>query len=182
MTDLHSTDRAHTPLGKRGAFEGVARRHGRRRNPARMTPRSSLRPPTNHALHSPQRVVRKVACSIKGSETPQSRSPAPATTRPPARTSHANKPKAKPRKARCGPSNGTLPDSSTISSPTRGAPLRRRRHRRATDRPNHSTLPEIPVHPQRPGNSDIARRRRSRTDALPTVDPTKPATSEPHLT
>ena len=29
------------PLGKRGAFEGVARRHGRRRNSARTTPRSS---------------------------------------------------------------------------------------------------------------------------------------------
>ena len=73
MTDLHSTDRAHTPLGKRGAFEGVARRHGRRRNPARTTPRSSLRPPTNQALHSLPRVVRKVDCSIKGSETPHAR-------------------------------------------------------------------------------------------------------------
>ena len=72
MTDLQSTDRARAPLGKRGAFEGVARRHGRRRNPARTTPRSSLRPPTNQALHSPQRGVRKVDCSIKGSETPHS--------------------------------------------------------------------------------------------------------------
>ena len=47
MTTPESTDRARLPLGKRGAFEGVARRHGRRRNPAWTTPRSSLRTPTN---------------------------------------------------------------------------------------------------------------------------------------
>ena len=62
---------AHNPLlGKRGAFEGVARRHRRRRNPARRPPRSSLRPPTNPPRHSPQRWVEKVGRSIKGSETP----------------------------------------------------------------------------------------------------------------
>ena len=95
MTDLHSTDRAHTPLGKRGAFEGVARRHGRRRNPARMTPRSSLRPPTNQALHSPQRVVRKVDCSIKGSETPHSQAKA-------VDTAVESQPAASPRTYRSG--------------------------------------------------------------------------------
>ena len=71
MSDLHSTDRARLPLGKRGAFEGVARRHGRRRNPARRTPRSSLRTPTNQPRHRPQRWVEKCGRSIKGSETPQ---------------------------------------------------------------------------------------------------------------
>ncbi len=70
MSDLRSTDPAHPPLGKRGAFEGVARRHGRRRNPARMTPRSSLRTPTNRSRHHTQRWVRKVGRSITNSETP----------------------------------------------------------------------------------------------------------------
>ena len=69
---------AHNPLlGKRGAFEGVARRHRRRRNPAQRPPRSSLRPPTNPPRHSPQRWVEKVGRSIKGSETPQKRAPHP---------------------------------------------------------------------------------------------------------
>ena len=71
MSTIPSIDPAVPPLGKRGAFEGVARRHGRRRNPARMTPRSSLRTPTNPALHSPQRWVEKADRSIKGSDTPQ---------------------------------------------------------------------------------------------------------------
>ena len=65
MSNLHNTDRAHAPLGKRGAFEGVARRHGRRRNPARTTPRSSLRTPTNQPRHSPQRWVEKSAALSK---------------------------------------------------------------------------------------------------------------------
>ena len=69
MSTIPSIDPAVPPLGKRGAFEGVARRHGRRRNPARMTPRSSLRTPTNPALHSPQRWVEKADRSIKGSDT-----------------------------------------------------------------------------------------------------------------
>ena len=60
-------------LGKRGAFEGVARRHGRRRNPARTTPRSSLRAPTNPPRHSPQAWCEKVGRSIKGSHTPHAR-------------------------------------------------------------------------------------------------------------
>ena len=71
MSTIPSIDPAVPPLGKRGAFEGVARRHGRRRNPARMTPRSSLRTPTNPALHIPQRWVEKADRSIKGSDTPQ---------------------------------------------------------------------------------------------------------------
>src|ERR1035438_3001548 len=70
MTRLPDTNRARLPLGKRGAFEGVARRHGRRRNPARMTPRSSLRTPTNQPRLHTQRWVEKVGRSIKGSDTP----------------------------------------------------------------------------------------------------------------
>ena len=63
---------AHDPLlGKRGAFEGVARRHGRRRNPARMTPRSSLRTPTNTTRHTPQAWCEEIGRSIANSETPQ---------------------------------------------------------------------------------------------------------------
>ena len=55
MSNLQNTNRAHAPLGKRSAFEGVARRHGRRRNPARTTPRASSNthqpaPPPNSAL------------------------------------------------------------------------------------------------------------------------------------
>ena len=70
MSDLHSTERVHAPLGKRGALEGVARRHGRRRNPARTPPRSSLRPSSQRPLYSSQRWVEKRERSIKGSETP----------------------------------------------------------------------------------------------------------------
>ena len=70
MSNLQNTDRAHAPLGKRSAFEGVARRHGRRRNPARTTPRSQLRTPTNPPRRPTQRWVEKCGRSIKGSETP----------------------------------------------------------------------------------------------------------------
>ena len=80
MSTIPSTDPAVHPLGKRGAFEGVARRHRRRRNPARMTPRSSLRTPTNRPRNHAQRWVRKVGRSITHSETPQ-----PRTATPPAR-------------------------------------------------------------------------------------------------
>ena len=48
--------------------EGVARRHGRRRNWARTTPRTT---PTNTAHKQPQRWVEKVRRSITNSETPQ---------------------------------------------------------------------------------------------------------------
>src|ERR1700677_4405356 len=71
MTALQSTDRAGLPLGKRGAFEEVARWQGCQRNPARTTPRSSLRTPTNRPDHTAQRWVEKVGRSIKGSDTPQ---------------------------------------------------------------------------------------------------------------
>jgi hypothetical protein len=70
MIRLPDTDRAVLPLGKRSAFEGVARQHGRRRNPAWMTPRSSLRTPTNQPRDNAQRWVEKVGCSVKGSDTP----------------------------------------------------------------------------------------------------------------
>ncbi len=69
MTRLPDTDRTRLPLRKRGAIEGVARRHGRRRNPAWMTPRSSLRTPINQPLHHAQRWVEKCDRSIKGSDT-----------------------------------------------------------------------------------------------------------------
>ena len=47
--------------------EGVARRHGRRRNWARTTPRTT---PTNTAHQQAHAWCEKVARSIKGSETP----------------------------------------------------------------------------------------------------------------
>ena len=72
MSDLSSTDRVHAHLGKRGAFEGVARRHGRRRNPARRPPPSSLRTLTNQPRHSTQRWVEKCDRSVANSETPHS--------------------------------------------------------------------------------------------------------------
>ena len=70
-TTLTDTDRACLSLGKRGAFEGVARRHGRRRNPARKLPRSMLRTPENQLRLTPQRVVEKCDRSVANSETPQ---------------------------------------------------------------------------------------------------------------
>jgi hypothetical protein len=75
MSTLKNTDRARIPLGKRGAFEGVARRHGRRRNPARKLPRSSLRTPENHLRYSPQRWVERCDRSVANSETPQRQCP-----------------------------------------------------------------------------------------------------------
>jgi hypothetical protein len=71
MTSIRDTDRARLPLGKRGAFEGVARRHGRRRNPARRPPRTPVRTPTNPPRHSTQRWVEKCDRSVANSETPQ---------------------------------------------------------------------------------------------------------------
>ncbi len=47
--------------------EGVARRHGRRWNWARTTPRTT---PTNTAHKHPQAWCEKVGRSIKGSDTP----------------------------------------------------------------------------------------------------------------
>jgi len=71
MSTPKHTDHVSLPLGKRGAFEGVARRHGRRRNPARTLPRSSLRTPDNQLRHNPQRWVEKRDRSVANSETPQ---------------------------------------------------------------------------------------------------------------
>jgi hypothetical protein len=72
MSTIQSIDPAVlTTLGKRSAFEGVARRQGRRRNPARTTPRSSLRTPTNPPRDHAQRGVEKCGRSITNSETPQ---------------------------------------------------------------------------------------------------------------
>ena len=69
MSTIHSTP-AVLPLGKRSAFEGVARRQGCRRNPARTTPRSSLRTPTNPPRDHAQRGVEKCGRTITNSETP----------------------------------------------------------------------------------------------------------------
>jgi len=74
MTDLPSTDHARpNQLRRDGAClrEGLARSHGRQRNPARMTPRSPLRTPTNRPPHHAQRWVEKVGRSITNSETPR---------------------------------------------------------------------------------------------------------------
>ena len=70
MSTLPITDRAVSPLGKRGAFEGVARRHGRRRNPARTTPQTPARTPANQPRHSPHRWVENCDRSVANSETP----------------------------------------------------------------------------------------------------------------
>ena len=81
MTTLTSTDHAlPLVLQRDGAClrEVVARRHGRRRNPARRSPRSSLRTPINRLRHSPQRWVEKAGRSIKGSKH---RTPISATKR-----------------------------------------------------------------------------------------------------
>jgi hypothetical protein len=80
MTGLPDTASARPPLGKRDALEGVARPHGRQRNPARMTPRSSLRSPSNRHHHSLQRWVENCDRSVANSETPQSPPPQPDTS------------------------------------------------------------------------------------------------------
>ena len=68
MTRLPDTDHARLPLGKRGAFEGVARwpwmAGGMGTDDARATT-------TNRPHHHAQRVVEKVGRSITNSETPQ---------------------------------------------------------------------------------------------------------------
>jgi len=79
MTIVPSIDRAlQLVLQRDGAClrEVVARRQGRRRNPARMTPRSSLRTLNNPPRHSPQHWVGKCGRSITNSETPQYRASA----------------------------------------------------------------------------------------------------------
>lgn len=80
MSALKHTDDISVPLGKRDAFEGVARRHGRRRNPARKLPRSSLRTPANQLRYTSQRWVEKSDRSVANSDTPHI--PASRTTTP----------------------------------------------------------------------------------------------------
>jgi hypothetical protein len=85
MTSAPSIDRALPLVLQRDRAwlrEVVARRHGRRRNPARMTPRSSLRTPTNRPAHHAQRWVEKVGRSITNSDTPHRAARAGAQTRP----------------------------------------------------------------------------------------------------
>jgi hypothetical protein len=66
MTRLPDTDHARLPLGKRGAFEGVARwpwmASGMGTDEART-------PTTNRPRHHAQRVVERVGRSITNSET-----------------------------------------------------------------------------------------------------------------
>ncbi len=83
MTIAQSTDHVRQLVLQRdGAWlrEGVARSHGRERNWARTTSRTTT---TNRPHHHPQRWVRKVGRSITNSETPQFK---PATA---SRTNHA---------------------------------------------------------------------------------------------
>jgi len=68
MTRLPDTDRARPLLGKRGAFEGVARWPWMA---SEMGTDDAHTPTTNRSHHSAQRVVEKVRRSITNSETPQ---------------------------------------------------------------------------------------------------------------
>jgi hypothetical protein len=68
MTTLQTTNRACLPLGKRGAFEGVARRPWMAGGTGTDDAQSTT---ANTAHHQPQRWVEKVDRSIKGSDTPQ---------------------------------------------------------------------------------------------------------------
>lgn len=70
MTSLPDTDRARPVLGKRGAFEGVARWPWMASGMGTDEVRSTT---TNQPRHTPQRVVEKVRRSITNSETPHRR-------------------------------------------------------------------------------------------------------------
>jgi hypothetical protein len=67
MTRLADTDRAHTPLGMRSAFEGVARWPWMA---GAMGTDDACSTSTNRSHHNSQRVVEKVGRSITNSETP----------------------------------------------------------------------------------------------------------------
>ena len=69
MTTLPDTDRARPLLGKRGAFEGVARWPWMA---SEMGTDDAHTTNTNRSHHGTQRVVEKVGRSITNSETPQS--------------------------------------------------------------------------------------------------------------
>jgi hypothetical protein len=68
MKTLLITDRARLLLGKRGAFEGVARWPWMA---SRMGTDDARTPTINRPRHHAQRVVEKVRRSITNSETPQ---------------------------------------------------------------------------------------------------------------
>ena len=70
MTKPPDTDRARHLLGKRGAFEGVARWPWMA---SEMGTDEAHTPTTNRSHHSAQRVVETVGRSITNSETPHSR-------------------------------------------------------------------------------------------------------------
>jgi putative transposase len=68
MTTLPSIDHAHLPLGKRGAFEGVARRPWMAGG---MGTDDAQNPGNHQPHHNPQRWVEKCDRSVANSETPQ---------------------------------------------------------------------------------------------------------------
>jgi hypothetical protein len=70
MTGLSDNDRARSLLGKRGAFEGVARWPWMASG---MGTDEARNPSTNRSQHNAQRVVEKVGRSITNSETPHLR-------------------------------------------------------------------------------------------------------------
>ena len=138
MTIAPSSDRAlPLVLQRDGAClrEVVARRHGRRRNPARRPPRSSLRTLTSRLQHNTHRWVRKVGRSDANSETPQSSFRSPPTTQ------------ADPRSFRPSP-RGVLgaappaqPEASTGHIGRSPPSPRRRRRGQAQRRPGASQQP-----------------------------------------
>lgn len=65
MTTLPDTEHALPTLGSACLREGVARRHGRRRNPARTPPRSQLRTPTTSPVAAPSVGLKKSAALSK---------------------------------------------------------------------------------------------------------------------
>ena len=79
MTSLPDTDRARPLLGKRGAFEGVARWPWMA---SEMGTDEAHTPTTNRFHHSAQRVVEKVGRSITNSETPHKTPPSDPSGRP----------------------------------------------------------------------------------------------------
>ena len=68
MTTLPSIDHAHLPLGKRGAFEGVARWPWMAGG---MGTDDAQNPGNHQPHHNPQRWVEKCDRSVANSETPQ---------------------------------------------------------------------------------------------------------------
>ena len=75
MSNLPSIEHAHAPLGKRGAFEGVARRPwtagGMGTDGSRLTTLINLTNQLTTAQGTPKDWVRRCGRSIKDSDTPQ---------------------------------------------------------------------------------------------------------------